>query len=184
MTSARSRRSDILAAAEREFAVAGYAGGRIERIAAAAGVNKQLLFHYYDSKDGLFSAALAALLTRLEPPDESADHSAEEIRQVVAALQSAIRAFPGILAIIADSSANTDFPRAAAEMVETWRDRQRTRLRIAVEEGQRRGYFRDDIDPSAVAGVALSAALGVGALGGAASNVPVGVLLADYCAWR
>ena len=180
----RSRRSEILAAAEHEFAAAGYAGGRIERIAAAAGVNKQLLFHYFSSKEGLFSQAVRALLTRLEPPVQPAEHSAEEIRSVVAALQAAVSAVPGLLAIIADSAANDDFPKDAADLVRAWRDRQRRRLRSAVEEGQRRGYFRDDIDPESVAGVALSAALGVGALGKDNAPVPVGVLMADYCAWR
>jgi TetR/AcrR family transcriptional regulator len=180
----RSRRAEILAAAEREFAAAGYAGGRIERIAAAAGVNKQLLFHYFDSKEGLFSSAVTGLLSRLEPRAQAAEHPAEEIRAVTAALQSAVRSMPGLLAIIADSSANDDFPREAAAGVRTWRERQRLRLRVAVEEGQRRGYFRDDIDPAGVAGVALSAALGVGALGNDESPVPVGILMADYCAWR
>lgn len=180
----RSRRAEILAAAEAEFASAGYAGGRIERIAASAGVNKQLLFHYFDSKDGLFSRALGALLARLEPKPQTAEHPAEEIRAVVASLQVAVRAFPGILAIIADSAANSAFPREAAAAVHAWRERQRARLRTAVEEGQRRGYFRDDIDPAGVSGVALSAALGVGALGSTEPDVPVGLLLSDYCAWR
>jgi TetR/AcrR family transcriptional regulator len=181
---ARSRRTEILAAAEREFAAAGYAGGRIDRIAAAAGVNKQLLFHYFDSKEGLFTSAVAGLLIRLEPAPQAADHPAEEIRAVVAALQAVIRSLPGLLAIIADSSANGEFPREAAAGVRDWRDRQRTRLRTAVEEGQRRGYFRDDIDPANVAGIALSAALGIGAMGSDVGHLPVGVLMADYCAWR
>jgi len=180
----RSRRTEILSAAEREFASAGYAGGRIERIAASAGVNKQLLFHYFDSKDGLFNSAVTALLGRFDPPHQHAEHSAEEIRAVIAALQAAVRAFPGLLAIIADSSANDDFPPAAAAAVRAWRERQRTRLRSAIEEGQRRGHFRDDIDPAAVAGVALAAALGVGALGDGETPIPVGALVADYCAWR
>src|SRR5262245_56343614 len=151
---ARSRRADILAAAEREFAAAGYAGGRIERIAEAAGVNKQLLFHYYDSKDGLFSSAVGTLLNRLEPAATPAEHPAEEIRAVLTAIQSAVRSLPGLLAIIADATANAGFPREAALVVRDWRERQRGRLVAALEEGQRRGYFRDDVDPAAVAGFA------------------------------
>ncbi len=180
----RSRRAAILAAAEREFGASGYAGGRIERIAAAAGVNKQLLFHYFDSKSGLFSSAVTALLDRFAPPHVPAEHPAEEIRAVIAALQAAVRSAPGLLAIIADSSANDEFPAEAAAGVRAWRERQRVRLRSAVEEGQRRGYFRDDIDPAGVAGVALAAALGVGALGENEAPIPVGMLMADYCAWR
>jgi TetR/AcrR family transcriptional regulator len=49
----------ILAAALDEFSVHGPAGARIDRIAAAAGVNKRMLYHYFGSKDGLWAALLA-----------------------------------------------------------------------------------------------------------------------------
>jgi TetR/AcrR family transcriptional regulator len=51
-------RARILDAALREFAANGLAGARTERIAAAAGVNKALLYYYFDSKQNLYEAAL------------------------------------------------------------------------------------------------------------------------------
>lgn len=48
----------ILAAAERVFAEEGLAGARTDGIAAAAGVNKALLYYYFKSKDGLYRAVL------------------------------------------------------------------------------------------------------------------------------
>src|SRR5215469_7743658 len=51
-------RQRILDAALREFAAHGLAGARTETIAAAAGVNKALLYYYFDSKDALYQAAL------------------------------------------------------------------------------------------------------------------------------
>ena len=54
----RTRRA-IVAAARREFAEHGPAGARVDRIAAAAGVNKRMLYHYFGSKDGLWEALLA-----------------------------------------------------------------------------------------------------------------------------
>jgi TetR/AcrR family transcriptional regulator len=180
---ARSRKSDIVAAAEREFSSAGYSGGRMERIAHAAGVNKQLLFHYFDSKDGLFIVALEAMLAASEPTGSDADHPAEMMRTLLASLQRTMQSSPGLLAIIADSGTNADFPGIAAAMVKVWRERQRARIQTALEEGQSRGYFRDDFDPSAISNIALAAALGTGALV-AGANAPVGLLLADYCAWR
>jgi TetR/AcrR family transcriptional regulator len=53
----RSRES-ILRAAERIFAEAGLAGARTDGIAAAAGVNKALLYYYFKSKDALYVAVL------------------------------------------------------------------------------------------------------------------------------
>jgi AcrR family transcriptional regulator len=58
-------RAAILAAAAVEFAGNGLAGARIDAIAAAAGVNKRMLYHYFDSKDGLFEAVR---VDRLRPP--------------------------------------------------------------------------------------------------------------------
>jgi TetR/AcrR family transcriptional regulator len=55
-------RRTILRAAERIFAEAGLAGARTEAIAAAAGVNKAMLFYYFKSKDGLYRAVLEANL--------------------------------------------------------------------------------------------------------------------------
>ncbi len=49
----RSRRQ-LLAAALDEFSAKGFAGTRVADIAARAGVNKQLINYYFDSKEGLY----------------------------------------------------------------------------------------------------------------------------------
>ncbi|HXX23507.1 MAG TPA: TetR/AcrR family transcriptional regulator [Terriglobia bacterium] len=51
-------RQAILQAAERIFAEEGLAGARTDAIAAAAGVNKALLYYYFRSKEGLYRAVL------------------------------------------------------------------------------------------------------------------------------
>jgi TetR/AcrR family transcriptional regulator len=51
-------RSAIMAAATAEFADKGYDGARVDEIAMNAGVNKNLIYHHYMSKDGLFTAVL------------------------------------------------------------------------------------------------------------------------------
>jgi TetR/AcrR family transcriptional regulator len=55
-------REAILQAAERIFAEDGLAGARTEAIAAAAGVNKALLYYYFRSKEGLYRAVLEGYL--------------------------------------------------------------------------------------------------------------------------
>ncbi|PPK64449.1 helix-turn-helix domain-containing protein [Actinokineospora auranticolor] len=49
-------RALILAAAAAEFAAHGFAGARTSAIAERAGVNQQLIWYYFDSKDGLYRA--------------------------------------------------------------------------------------------------------------------------------
>lgn len=51
-------RAKILAAAERAFARDGLAGARTDAIAAAAGLNKALLYYYFKSKEGLYEAVI------------------------------------------------------------------------------------------------------------------------------
>ncbi len=53
-------RSAILRAAEQMYAEYGLAGARTDAIAAAAGVNKALLYYYFKSKDGLYQAVVGS----------------------------------------------------------------------------------------------------------------------------
>ena len=58
-------RARILDAALREFSANGLAGARTEQIAAAAGVNKALLYYYFESKEKLYAAALEMVAGRI-----------------------------------------------------------------------------------------------------------------------
>ena len=49
---------EILAAATTEFAAHGFGGARVEAIAERAGVNKKLIYYYFEGKDELFLAVL------------------------------------------------------------------------------------------------------------------------------
>src|SRR5579862_5381872 len=51
-------RQKLLVAARHEFAAAGLAGARVDEIADRAGVNKQLVYHYFGDKDALYLAVL------------------------------------------------------------------------------------------------------------------------------
>ncbi len=53
-------RTRLLEAGRAEFAEYGIAGARVDRIAAAAGCNKAMIYAYFDSKDGLFDAVFSA----------------------------------------------------------------------------------------------------------------------------
>ncbi len=53
---ARQRR--LLQAAQEEFTARGLEGARVDEIAHRAGVNKQLVYHYFGNKDGLYLKVL------------------------------------------------------------------------------------------------------------------------------
>ncbi|RIX28623.1 TetR family transcriptional regulator [Amnibacterium setariae] len=62
---AAATRASILRAAIAEFSEFGYRGGRIERVSAMSGANKRMIYVHFGDKEGLFSAALHAVLSRL-----------------------------------------------------------------------------------------------------------------------
>lgn len=64
MRNPEETRRRLLEAATAEFAAHGIAGARVDRIAEGAGCNKQSIYGYFGSKDGLFEAVLDAVVAR------------------------------------------------------------------------------------------------------------------------
>ena len=62
---AEATKARLLAAATAEFAAYGIAGARIDRIAAAASANKNLLYLYFGNKEQLFATVLDTHITAL-----------------------------------------------------------------------------------------------------------------------
>ncbi len=174
-SSVSPRRDRILAAAEREFASHGSAGARMERIASAAGVNKQLLFHYFKSKAGLHQAVVDAVGARLDLSASGGRTPAERLRELVSVLLLAAEEYQSLLP-------------------NEWRARAADRAAQIVKEGQRQGYFRDDVDPAAVSELIIAASLGWTSVAQRAGNGGndardyfsslVSSVVSDYCAWR
>jgi AcrR family transcriptional regulator len=54
----------ILLAAEQEFGTHGLDGAKIEDIARVAGISKQLIYHYFNGKDDLYSEMLSSIACR------------------------------------------------------------------------------------------------------------------------
>ena len=63
---AQQSRRDILAAAERIFGEKGFYGARIDEIARASGLNKQMIYVYYGSKEELYRQVLVEIYHRME----------------------------------------------------------------------------------------------------------------------
>jgi len=62
---ARATRARILAAATSEFAAHGIAGARVDRIAASAEANKNMIYVYFGNKEQLFAAVFSDGIQRL-----------------------------------------------------------------------------------------------------------------------
>lgn len=64
-------RKTILDAATAEFAAKGLEGARTDEIARAANVSKRMVFHYFQSKDGLFQAVLEKTYSDIRGAEEN-----------------------------------------------------------------------------------------------------------------
>src|SRR5207302_750228 len=75
----------ILAAATRAFARAGFAGTSLDDIAAEAGVSRVILYRHFDSKTDLYRAALDGVLARLAARVGEDQYGAESVADLIAA---------------------------------------------------------------------------------------------------
>jgi AcrR family transcriptional regulator len=143
--------SIILAAARDEFAEHGLGGARVDRIAERAGLNKRLIYYYFEDKDKLFQAVLELTyrdirqrelelhLVDLEP--------ATAVRRLVEFTWDYYLEHPEFLTLL--NSANLHRARHLADskrarelnspLIET--------LAAVLERGRREGVFRGGVDP-------------------------------------
>lgn len=139
----------IVTAAREEFSRRGFDGARVDQIARRAGVNKQLLFYYFHSKRGLFSAVLARGAAELEQAlaalPATGDRPLERIRATLAAQFDFLAGHPDLVTLLTQAGRSDTRPFAPAIK----------RLVVLVAEGQGRGQVRDDVDPHLAAAQAL-----------------------------
>jgi TetR/AcrR family transcriptional regulator len=169
MTSGGATRSSIIDAARAEFAEQGFAGARMARIAARAGVNKQLLHYYFGNKAGLHVAAAAADERPTETRDQAAAGSPpDRLRRALRALQVELEGRPDLAVLLVDPKAGA----GAAALAREYADRRLASLARIFSDGQGQGYFRDDLDPAVCARQALVLVAGVRTLPHPSSSTP------------
>jgi AcrR family transcriptional regulator len=163
------------------------------RIASAAAANKQLLFHYFRSKDGLYDAAVSRVFSGAPTTGETTATPPEVLKGLVAGLAMWFARNPGAAVAVTECARQQVMPEAAVATVAAWRSRVSASLRSALDEGQRQGHFRDDIDTQAIVELVVGAVVGHALIG---RSMPGGAptqstfapllsqLVADYAAWR
>jgi TetR/AcrR family transcriptional regulator len=75
--------ASILAAATNEFAAYGFGGGRVDRIAERAGVNKRMIYHHYGHKQGLYLAVLEQAYSRERSAEQTLELEALAPREAM-----------------------------------------------------------------------------------------------------
>lgn len=143
--------STILAAARDEFAEFGLGGARVDRIAERAGLNKRLIYYYFEDKEKLFQAVLEQAYRDIRAEETQLRlldlDPATAVRRLIEFTWNYYLAHPEFMTLL--NSANLHKARHLAEsrrarelnspLVET--------LAAVLERGRREGSFRGGVDP-------------------------------------
>jgi AcrR family transcriptional regulator len=141
----------ILAAARDEFAEHGLGGARMERIAERAGLNKRLIYYYFDDKEALFGAVLEQAYRDIRGAEQALHllelPPADALRRLVEFTWNYYLNHPEFLTLL--NSANL---HKARHLVASSRARELNSplvdtLAQILERGRREGSFRGGVDP-------------------------------------
>ena len=133
------RREQILAAARRCFAEHGYEGATVARLEDATGLSRGAIFNYFASKEELF------IELTVEDARELSELWVREGLEAV--VQHVLALDPAWLGVYLELIRRVRTDRDFRDRVE---ERQKVVVpvnRARIEEAQRSGEFRDDLDP-------------------------------------
>ncbi|MGO8704839.1 MAG: TetR/AcrR family transcriptional regulator [Candidatus Brocadiia bacterium] len=142
-------RRRLLEAGVEVFSERGLDGGSVSMIAAKAGINRRMLYHYFGSKEGLYQAALRHVYEQLSSQEVALADILLEVEELLERLIRAEYAFlaahPQHVRLLTwenlrrgKSAPEANLASFKAPILEA--------LRIALDRGQREGRFRADVD--------------------------------------
>lgn len=141
----------LLEAARQVFAAHGLEGARVDDIARRAGVNKQLVYHYFDSKDGLYAAVLEHVYGEIRRREQELDLSrfpAEEaMRRLVEFSFDYLAEHPDFVSLLADENAHGGRHLQKSTRVEEVNRPIVDLLAETLSRGEENGVFRKGLDP-------------------------------------
>ncbi|MGN6283694.1 MAG: TetR family transcriptional regulator [Afipia sp.] len=140
----------ILQVAREHFVSHGLSGGRIDEIAAASGYSKAMIYHYYGSKEFLYRAVLEDAYRRDITPRKDIDIDAVgpvvALERFVRDGADAIRKDPSILNLLAIENLHHAKHLEGSALPTTTYITLKHQLQHVLNEGVRRGVFRDGLD--------------------------------------
>lgn len=143
-------RAALITAAVAEFSRKGFAGARVDEIAAAAGVNKQLVYHYFDSKQGLYLVALESVYAEIREKEQKLSLGAlepmEAMAQLVGFSFDYLAEHPEFIALLTDENRNQGSHILASERLQKMHSPFIEMLEATLKRGVAAGVFRSDFD--------------------------------------
>jgi AcrR family transcriptional regulator len=148
---AEATKARILEAAKREFAKNGLGGARVDVIAEKARANKRMIYHYFDSKEGLFQTILenAYLDIRTAEQKLNLDHLAPRV-----ALERLVRFTwdyylknPEFITLVNSENLHRAKHLRKSEIVKVYSRKFVSMVTTILDRGVAAGEFRPGVDP-------------------------------------
>ncbi|MBH1965087.1 MAG: TetR family transcriptional regulator [Comamonadaceae bacterium] len=141
----------LVTAAVGEFSRKGFAGARVDEIAKEAGVNKQLVYHYFGSKQDLYEAALEKVYTEIRDRERTLSLDALEPREAMEKLVGFsfdhLQKHPEFIALVADENRHLGSHMKTSKRFHKMHSPLINMMGSTLERGVRKGVFRPNSDP-------------------------------------
>nr|WP_300253642.1 TetR/AcrR family transcriptional regulator [Bradyrhizobium sp.] len=141
----------MLTAARREFARNGLAGARVDEISARAGVNKQLVYHYFGDKDALYLAVLEWVYEEIREQERKLNLEGlapqEAIGRLIEASFDHLAAHPDFIVLLNDENRGGARHVRGSRRLEAMHSPLVKMVSKILNEGVRAGIFRKGVNP-------------------------------------
>jgi TetR/AcrR family transcriptional regulator len=148
---AERTRSEILAVATHEFADKGYAGARVDEIAAKTRTTKRMIYYYFGGKEQLYIAVLERAYAGIRTLERQLDvdhlDPAEAIRQLAGLTFDHHEAHPDFIRLVSIENIHRAEHIARSAILSGLADPALDVLARILDRGSAAGHFRDDLDP-------------------------------------
>ncbi|TFV67065.1 UNVERIFIED_ORG: TetR/AcrR family transcriptional regulator [Bacillus sp. AZ43] len=147
---AERTRSEILAVATREFADRGYAGGRINEIAAKTRTTKRMIYYYFGGKEQLYIAVLEHAYAGIRALEQQVDvehlDPVSALRELAALTFDHHEAHPDFIRLVSIENIHRAEHIGRSTMLAGLADPALNVLDAILRRGRAAGLFRDDVD--------------------------------------
>ncbi len=141
----------ILAAARDEFAEFGLGGARMDRIAERAGLNKRLIYYYFEDKEKLFESVLEQAYLHIREAERALRlqdlQPADAVRRLVEFTWNYYLENPEFLTLLNSANLHRARHLQGSDRVREMNSPLIAMLGEIVERGRKDGSFRGGIDP-------------------------------------
>ncbi len=144
-------REKILVQAMAEFAAKGYDGARVDTVARRCRLSKNMLYHYYGNKEGLYVAVLERMYETFRARQRDfalgPDDPVEAMRQLIAHTFSALLEHPEVIALLNNENLYKGRHVQRSQRIRGLYDPLVDKIGDVLQRGAADGIFRQNIDP-------------------------------------